>query len=302
MSESKRSIPTGVALLALLLFTTQAFAAAPRITATSHAESSHELTPAEHRAASLAAGRILRHAYLARQAVAEEDGKKAAAEVDQGLKLVRIIESAQPKWTVTAEIKAGDLSYSADEVVAAPLVPIYDELGEVELLGPVAAAKQEQQSGREEVVQDVSVEHTALSLNLAFAKAGLTQAKKALGDKDLERADGALAFVQRSTVFEVDELDLPLATVRENLFLAKTRVGSGDSDGAREALNTASEALDGYAKTAGGERSKEVEQLQGEISKLSKDLASGEGGAAASGDVEEKILSWWDRVVQWWEE
>jgi hypothetical protein len=305
MRQSTRSITTYLALAVPILFAilaTQAFAAAPRITATSRAEPSHTLTPAERRAMSLAAGRILRHAYLARQAVAEEDGQRAESEVDQGLKLVQIIEKVQPKYKVTAEIKAGDLSYSADEVVAPPLVPIYDEVGEVELLAPVVAAKKEQQVGREDVVEDVSVEHTALSLNLAFAKAGLTQAKKALRDSDLKRADAALAVVQRSAVFEIDALDVPLATARENLFTAKLRVGRGDSEGAKEALDAASKALDGYAELAGDERSKEVRQLQSEISKLSSDLASGGGKASATADVEEKILSWWDRVVQWWEE
>jgi hypothetical protein len=291
-------------LAGLLLFAIAALAAEPRITATSRAERSHELTPAERRATSLAAGRILRHAYLARQAVTEEDGKKVAQEVDQGLKLVQIIESVQPKYTVTAEIKAGKLSYSADEVVAPPLVPIYDEIGEVELIGPLAAAKKEQQSGDDstEVVEDVSVEHTSLLLNLAFAKAGLTQAKKALAEGDWKHTDQALALVQRSAVFEVDALDAPLATARENLYLAHSRVQGGDLEGARTALDAASEALENYAKIAGEERSAEVEKLRGEIEKLSTEIAGGKQGDSATEQVEERILSWWDRVVQWWEE
>ena len=291
-------------LTSLLVFAVAALAAEPRITATSRAELSHELTSAERRATSLAAGRILRHAYLARQAVTEEDEKKVAQEVAQGLTLVQIIESVQPKYTVTAEINAGKLSYSADEVIAPPLVPIYDEVGEIELIGPLAAAKKEQQSKDDstEVVEDVSVEHTSLLLNLAFAKAGLTRAKKALGEGDWQRTDRALALVQQSVVFEVDALDIPLATARENLYLAHSRVGSGDLEGARMALDAASGALDNYAKIAGEERSAEVEKLRGEIEKLSNEIAGGKQEDTTSEKVEEKILSWWDRVVQWWEE
>lgn len=301
MSPRNRLISTCMAFAALQLFATQAFAAVPRITATSHTEASHELTPAERRAASLAAGRILRHAYLARQAIADEDGKKAASEVEQGLKLVRILESVQPTYTVKAEIKAGDLSYSADEVVPSPLIPIYDEVGEVELLGPLAAAKQEQQKGHEDVVEGVSLEYTSLWLNLAFARAGLSQANEAIDEKDLQHADRALAVVQRSTVFENDAVDAPLATARENLYLAKTRVADGDKAGAHQALNAASAALDSYAKGAGEPRSKEVAKLRGEISKLSADLESGSSDLAAA-DTEGKILSYWDRVAKWWEE
>jgi len=291
-------------LTSLLVFAVAALAAEPRITATSHAERSHELTPAERRATSLAAGRILRHAYLARQAVTEEDEEKVAEEVDQGLKLVQIIESVQPKYTVKSEIKAGKLSYSADEVVAPPLVPIYDEVGEVELIGPLAAAKREQQRGGDstDVVEDVTVEHTSLFLDLAFAKAGLTEAKKALAEKDWKGTDRALASVQRSAVFELNALDIPLATARENLYLAHTRVESGDMEGARTSLEVASEALESYAKIAGEKRSAEVEKLRGEIQKLSTKIASGEQGDSTTEQVEERILSWWDRVVQWWEE
>jgi hypothetical protein len=290
-----------LALTSSLLLATQAFADDARITATSHAEPSHELKPAERRAMSLAAGRILRHTYLARQAVADEDSAKAASEIEQGLQLVRIIESVQPRYTVTAEIRAGDLSYSADEIVTPPLIPIYDEVGEVELLGPLAAAKRERQAGNEDVVEDVNVEHTSLSLNLAFAKVGLTQAGKAIREEDLARADHMLAAVQRSTVFEVDEIGVPLATARENLYLAKTRLDDGDTAGAWEALDTASAALDSYAKGAGKARSQEVVDLRDEISQLSKDMKSGDTANLASADIEKKILSYWDRVVEWWE-
>ena len=41
-----------------------------------------------------------------------------------------------------AKIKAGELSYSADEVVAPPLIPIYTEVGEVELMGPLGYSRE----------------------------------------------------------------------------------------------------------------------------------------------------------------
>jgi hypothetical protein len=304
MNHSIRRVSVFPLLASLLLLSVAAFAAEPRITATSHAEPSHKLTPAERRAISLAAGRILRHTYLARQALTEEDGKKAAQEVAQGLILVQIIESAQPKYTVTAEIKAGKLSYSADEVVTPPLVPIYDEVGEVELVGPLAAARREQTSRSDatDVVDDVDAEQTSVFLNLAFAKAGLTQAKKALAEGDLKAADRGLALVQQSVRFEVDLLDVPLATVRENLHLAHSRAQIGDLKDARTSLDAASAALERYAKIAEDKRSAEVEQLRGEIHTLSNDIASGKQEASATAKVEDEILSLWDRVHQWWEE
>jgi hypothetical protein len=305
MRPSIRSIATCFALAALLVganVATAAFAMEPRITATSRAEPSHELTPAERRATSLAAGRILRHAYLARQAVAEDDAKKAKTEIGQGLKLVQIIEKARPTYTVTAEIKAGDLDYSADEVVVPPLVPIFEELGEVELLDPVAAAEKEQQPKQEDVVADVTAEHTSLSLNLALAKAGLVLARSAVDEGNLTRADEALADVQRAAVFETDALDVPIATARENLYLARIRLGQGDSEGSQEALDAASDALDDYAKLAGSEHAKDAERLRGEIAKLSSDLKSGRQTTTDTASAEKKILAWWDDVVDWWYE
>jgi hypothetical protein len=292
------------AVLASCVFlTVAALAAEPRITATSRAKPSHELTPAERRATSLAAGRILRHAYLARQAVTEEDKEKVDQEVDQALKLVQILESVEPKYVVTAEIDAGKLSYKADEVVTPPLIPIYDEVGEVELIGPLEAAKKEKRGGDDstEAVEEVDVEHTSLALNLAFAKAGLRQAKKALGEGDWKSTDRALADVQRSAVFEVDTLDAPLATARQNLYLAHSRVQNGDLEGTRAALDEASQALDNYAKIGGTGRSAEVEKLRSEIDGLSNEIASGKQGDSTSEKIDERILSWWDRVVQWWE-
>jgi hypothetical protein len=148
----------------------------------------------------------------------------------------------------------------------------------------------------------VSVEQTSLSLNLAFAKAGLKVARKAIKDEDLTGADRALSVVQRSTVFEVNVVDIPLLTARENLYLAKTRVADGNVDGALNALDTASDALDLYGKNATPSRAEEVAALRGEISQLSTDLQDDGSSQLASADVEDKVLSYWDRVVQWWEE
>jgi len=300
MSLRNQLITTCLVFMSAQVGATQAFADDARISATSHTEVSHKLTPAERRAASLAASRVLHHAYLARQAIADEDRKKAASEVEQGLKLVRIIESVQPMYTVSAEINAGDLSYTSDEVVASPLIPIYDEVGELELLGPLTAAKREQQMENKNVVEGVDLEYTSLWLNLPFARDGLNQAKQAIADENLAKADQDLALVERSTVFESDLVDAPLATARENLYLAKTRFADKDTAGAREALDAASTALDSYAKGAGEPRSKDVTELRDEISKLSSEMAQGSSNLAAA-DTESKILSYWDRVVQWWE-
>ena len=66
------------------------------------------LSDEEHRALSEAAGRLLSHVNLARQAIADNKLDAAKEQVDKGLTLVKIIENAAPTYEIDAKIKSGD--------------------------------------------------------------------------------------------------------------------------------------------------------------------------------------------------
>lgn len=98
------------------------------------------MTPEEMRNASVAAGRILKHAQQAREAVAAKNSKQALENIDKALTLVGIIETVQPSYKVTAKITAGDLTYSDSDVVKVAEVPLYQELDDLTMYYPVLKA------------------------------------------------------------------------------------------------------------------------------------------------------------------
>jgi len=109
--------------------------AAPRISAEVNAKTDAVLTAPLQRAVSIAAGRLLRHAYEARVALQTEDKTAALENIDKGLSLAGIIEQAVPGYTVKSKIGAGDPSYEGEDEdsVNSTIIPIFDEPDKVSL-------------------------------------------------------------------------------------------------------------------------------------------------------------------------
>ena len=273
-----------------------------RITSTIDAEPTAKLTAEESQAVSVAAGRILKHVNEARVALEDKKKKSALEHIEKGLTLVRIIEHAMPPIKVKADIQAGDISYHHEEEAHQALIPIFEELDQVDIIGPAARVKREksQASGQKRTeplaVTYAGVEFTSLDLDLALAKRNLGRAQKALKDNRFDDADSALATIQsRGVIFGLVEDYLPLREAADNLKLAEDDMKRGQPQEAKAALQIASNALKDYEKTAGENRSKEVKKLHEEIDDLTGKIEQQQDQEG----VAKKITSWWDRVIKW---
>jgi len=283
-----------IAALAVSLFAaTQAYAT-PRISADVKTTPNVSLSAGESRAISIAAGRLLKHTADARLAIMNEDEKTALANVEKGLSLARIIETAAPSYTVKAKIVAGDTVYEDEETVKLRIVPIVDELDKVSLLAPLQHARSEAARKNkvvgEPVVADVSLHDTQVSLDTALAMAGLKAAKKKLEEGKLLEADLALGEVQESVFVSTVTDELPLDRAREDLLLARKNVDQGHLKKARADLDSAMASLKKFEATAAKVLADNSEALRDEIGDLSNVIEEEQEGAT------KKITAWWGRV------
>jgi hypothetical protein len=272
--------------------------AAERITSKLDTKCTTKLNADEWRALSLAAGRVLMHVDQARMEIAEKKVDPAKEDVKKGLTLIQIIEKAAPEYDVSAEIRSGDLVYKDQEETTGGLIPIYEELDKVDLVGPIARARQENNKraiagGAAPIVTASALEFTSLDLDVPMAKNGLERAAEALKESDTDGADAALQAVLGAVIFRYDVADLPLVRAADNLRVAESELDRGDHDAAKAALNAASDALKQYEKIAGDSRSQEVKKLHTEIDEVAKTLTNHQN------DAKQKVSHWWDRVVSW---
>ena len=301
LCQRRQVVILGAILITATLSAGPVFAKS-RITSTVNAQPASKLTPEESKAVSVAAGRILMHVNDARVAIEEEKKKAALENVEKGLTLVKIIEKAVPRVTVTAEIQAGDIKYQHEEEERQSLIPIFEELDQVDVVGPTKGVKKENSSKSGEkrpvpsAVTYAGIEFTSLDLNLPLAKRNLVRAKKALEDNRSDDADTALLDIQtRGVLFGLVEDYLPLREAADNLKLAENEFKNGQTSEAKSALTVASDALKDYEKIAGEHRAKDVKTLHQEIDDLSGKLEHQKDQKG----VAKKISSWWDRVTKW---
>lgn len=298
-THCKATITPFAAAAAIALAAASA-AAAERISSEIEVTPTYELTAEESRHVAHAAARILKHVDQARRALADESHEDAAKNVDQGQRLVAIIEDVMPSYRVTARIATDKREYTDEEVVKPLVVPIYEEIEKVGVLAPVKAAKREE--AREQgtgvpVALDVELVNTRAELDVRLAKIGLDEAERALQAEDYDTADTALRTIQTGVTLTYAEVDLPLDLARENLYIAKTLVDQARYDEAKIALEVASEALARYERSVGEARARETEELRAEIDRLAGQIT----GDDRPDDAANRIESWWDRVRGWFE-
>lgn len=266
---------------------------------------------------SLAAGRILLHTDNARIAIAIKDKKTALNEIDQGLTLVKVVESTLPRYKVTTKITSGDVTYSDEDEVSRRFVPVFNEQFIEDVIAPVVQAKTKKprghghkgnhykghshKTGRSSAIEDYSVWRQAtMKLNIVMAADALALAKNELEKGHFDNADLTLALLQaEGVVFEFDEVELPLTEAADDLKLAQLEVSEGKIDQARVTLKRASDNLKKYESITGEIRAKDVRKLQEEIDKLAKSLAKGDHSESTLDKAGKKIASYWERVVKW---
>lgn len=270
-----------------------AIAAEPTITAEVQSTPQKALTPAERRALSIAGGRLINHAYEARQAIAAKDKEKTLKNVDKALVLADIIEAAAPTYKVKATIKAGDKVYNDEATVQQRIVPIFNELNRVLLEAPLSEVREQakkERSATEPVIASTAIEELRVDLDVPRAKANLMAAKKELQQGQLEAADLALVGAEKSVILSVSVAELPLERVRDNLMLASNNVADADFQGARVALAAAADDLKRFAETATKEAGDKARDLANKIAAL-----SGQVDKDAK-EARTKILNYWEQV------
>lgn len=295
-----RAMDGGLACLGLMTWMgcAGAFAAEPRIQSTVSSEPHVKLTAEERRDISLAGGRILKHVDQARQAIKGKKKGDALSQIDKALTLVQIAERTIPRYTVKTTIKAGELNYEDTDEVQPLRVPIYDEIDQVSVLGPVEQAKRQEaekaQRAGAPIVHEVRLEHTRAELDLAHAKAELQDAKKALEEEHWDVADTALASIQTDVIFTYTATDLPLEEARKNLSLARDLVLQGRFGDAQVALQQVSMALLNYEK-GDKEHSSQIQAVRKEIEEVRKTMETKKNAK----EVAAKIMDWWGEITAW---
>ncbi len=265
------------------------------------------LSAQESQAMSLAAGRILLHTDDARIAIAVEDKDTALSEIEQGLTLVKLIETTIPKYKVTTTIRTGDTTYTDEEEVSKRFVQVFNEQYIQDVIAPVVQAKADSlkhpgpEGGDVPAIADYAIwSQSTMKLNIALAGDALTLAKEELQKGHFDNADVALALLQtEGVVFEYSAVELPLTEAADDLKLAQLEVSEGKTDQAQATLKRAYDNLKKYEAISGESRAKEVRQLNKEINKLSQSLARGDHSESALEKAGKEISSYWDRVVNW---
>lgn len=295
---------TSLAVILIFSFTVRAQAGSEtgsRITAKIEAHPVAKLTNEEFRAVSIAAGRVLKHTAQAMEALVDEKKDEALKHIDKGLTLLRIIENAVPHRKIEAEIKSGDITYKDEDEVSQRLVPVFDELDDIEIINPVVQAKKEKKASVTDtlVVTLAGIDYTAMKLDTSLARRLLERAKKNINKGKLGDSISDLRTIQvNGVIFEFDEVDLPLERAADNLKLAERELKQNNNPaGSRAALSAASNALREYEKLT-VDHHKEVRDLNREIDKLSKTISL-EMSMTEKEKAVSKISGWWSRVVKW---
>ena len=289
-----------VAIISLTALMTLSSLAADAITSSVNATPPpKKLTSDEWRAMSLAGNRILKHTDQALTALADKKNDEATTNIDQGLKLVEIIDAALPASTVTTDIKSGALSYTDSDSVKPTFVPIYREYDTVDVLSPVTAQKQAKAGAAPVIaVPDVSYagfDYTGVKLDLRLARQDLQTAEDLIKKDDTKAATAALQdILATGVIFEYSSMDQPLARAMDNLRLAESELKADHPDQAKNALAGASEALKNYEKMTGDTGSKDVKKLYQELDEETKTVAQEKPETFSP-----KVSDWWGRVKNW---
>ena len=273
------------------------------------------LTNKEASELSFAAGRILKHVAQARHAFEEKKKDVAAGHIDQGLKLITIIDNLLPHTKVKTEIKSGDLVYNDEDDVTPRYLTIFDELERRDIISPIVQAKKEAErnpppsQGKESTANKThpalgiiraDIVYSTAKLDIQLARMMLNRAKRDLNDGKNDAADEALMALQsQGVLFVLEEIDLPLEEVGDNLKLAETELKEGKDEEAKAALNLAVDDLKRYEKLVGEKRGSEVKTLHQEIDKLTVELSKGNLSDADRQKHASRISEWWHTATNW---
>lgn len=256
----------------------------------------------EWRAISLSGGRILHHVDRSTHALADKDTTTASANIDKAMTLVDILDGVLPSTHVKTDISGAGLTYHDEDDVQPAFVPIYHEYDQVDVLSPVKAAKQqasdktsENQNDEDMAYSYAGLDYTGVLLNVDLANKCLNLARDLIKDNKIGQAMDALHEIQvAGVIFEFSRIDEPLVQAMDNLRLAESEMKSNHPQQAKDALDSAMDALQTYEKLTGDKHSKDVQQLRNEIHEVRTNLNN-----HTPQSFTEKISDWWNRCRNW---
>jgi hypothetical protein len=220
---------------------------------------------------STSASKMLSKTDQARKAIASKNKNEALQDITDALDAVNVIEIQ--------------------------LVPIYPELNQTSVLGPVITERRRQSGAADRPAVDqtgpaTQNPYTTVAVDTAKAKEQLNTAKTALQRGDAQGADQALAAVQNGVVLVAVESEASLLKARQDLAAAKAMAQQNRLGDATASLRAAMVNLDAYAKTSGARHA-------GEAAKLQQDINSNIGSLGAdSSAAADKIDTWWVEIIE----
>ncbi len=281
----------------------------PVITSSTNIKALSTLTNQENQAVSLAAAQVLYHTEQAQLAVADKKKRKALRHINQGIKLIRIIRGAAPKYKITTNIKSAGVSYKNSEDVTQRYVTVFNNSYTEDVVTPVIQAKRNKvfhhhhkSSARPE--EDFSMSHRmTVTLDTLLAGRMLNIARADVKANKMKNADKALAAIQTDgVILRSVTVPLPLADAADNLYLARSEMSKKHYRNAYVTLKEASKDLKAYGKISGNIHSKETSRLISKIDSLTSRIDAHKNKRDVESIMENSkgdITSWWSEVKGW---
>ncbi len=280
-----------------------------KITSSTNVKALSTLNDQEAQAVSQAAARVLYHTERAKLAIADKKKNEALKQINQGIKLIRIIRHAVPKYKITTSIKASDLSYKTSEEVAQRYVTVVNNSYVEDVITPVVQAKKSkafhhQHKATANPEEDFSmVRRTSVTLDTFLASRMLNVAKTDVKANKMADAGKALMVIQTSgVVLDSVSVELPLAEAADNLYLAQAEMSKHHYKNALVTLKKASESLKAYGKMSGHAHGKRIGALTNKIDKLTSAIDAHHNKKEIEAMMEkskEDMASWWHEVKSW---
>ena len=280
-----------------------------KITSSTNVKALSTLNDQEAQAVSLAAARILYHTERAKIAIADKKKDEAIKQLDQGIKLIKIIGKAVPKYKITTNIKASNLNYKTTEDIAQRYVTVSNSSFAEDVVTPVVQAKRSglfhhHSKATVSPEQDFSmVNRTTVKLDTFLAKRMLAVAKADIKANKMADASNALTAIQTSgVVIDSVSVELPLAQAADDLYLAQLEMSKHHYKNALITLKKASENLKTYGKISGNRHGKRVNLLTNKIDKLTSAIDSHRNKKEIAILMEKSksdMIAWWHEVKSW---
>lgn len=238
-------------------------------------------------------GRMLHETEMARRAVQNQNKQQALQNIQQAL---------------------NDANNAASGMNGRNLVPLYAELDEYSVIGPIMRHRQSNGSnsngsntanhgsadrsnntnstGRAMAVDQVVGDYTDVAIDLQSARQHLQAAQNALNNGNWDQAKQALQAVDDSLVVESIASDMPLLRAREDLVLARDNEKAGHYRQAQAQVRAASRALDDFERNSGTTAHKqEIERLRSEMNNDAQNMDTNRS------DANSRIESWWNQTT-----